>query len=72
MSLRINDVTPPRLRHRNDAGASPFSRVDRPGMAIHTSAFCAKPASNNPKNHAVSSRMHVCRLGGDHLAKCDD
>ena len=29
-------------------------------------------SSNNPKNLPFSSRMDVSRLGGDHLAECDD
>ena len=68
MSRRINDVGPDftaettqRLVH--------FSRVDRHGMR---NSYIGILSSNNPKNPRISLRMHVSRLGGNHLADCDD
>ena len=67
MSRRINDVGPD-FTAETDAEASLFftSGSARDAQFIH------QHSSNNPKNPRISSRMDVSRLGGDHLAECDD
>ena len=71
MPLRINGVGPD-FTAETTQGLVHFHEWIGKGWAIHTSAFCDKPSSNNPKNLPFSSRMDVSRLGGDHLAECDD
>ena len=71
MSLRINDVGPDFTPETAQELVHFYEWIGK-GWAIHTSAYCTKPSSNNPKNLPFSSRIDVSRLGGDHLAECDD
>ena len=53
-------------RRINDVGPDFTAETDAEASPFFTSS------SNNPKNPRISSRMDVSRLGGDHLAECDD